>query len=172
MGGASRRLREAKLRGVARGGLRSGLEAGRKNNLAPSDLGAHRLALVAVERSTPPAGGESSRMTMSSDFRVLTRSALTEVLNASALIGPSRIPGAAIRSSRNAPMKIMAVPVRHSQSLAAVSPATQRRHVGPRPGLIEEDQALRRDPVLMLYPLASPSRDGETIAFAGDDSFF
>src|SRR5262245_29814878 len=38
--------------------------------------------------------------------------------------------------------------------------------------LIDEDQALRRDPVLKLYPLASPPCDGGTIAFAGDDSFF
>ena len=55
---------------------------------------------------------------------------------------------------------------------AARRPAPQRRHVGLGPGLVDEDQALRVDPVLILRPLRSPARDVGTIVLAGDHGFF
>ena len=55
---------------------------------------------------------------------------------------------------------------------AARRPAAQRRHVGLGPGLVDEDQALRLDPVLILDPLRAPPRDVGTIVFAGDHGFF
>ena len=55
---------------------------------------------------------------------------------------------------------------------AAGCPAPQRRHVGLGPGLVDEDQALRLDPALILCPLRPPVGDVGTIAFAGDHAFF
>ena len=55
---------------------------------------------------------------------------------------------------------------------AARRPSPQRRHVGLGPGLVDEDQALRLDPALILRPLRAPAGDVGTVAFAGDDAFF
>ena len=55
---------------------------------------------------------------------------------------------------------------------AAGCPAPQRRHVGLGPGLVDEDQALRLDPALILCPLRPPVGDVGTIAFDGDHAFF
>src|ERR1700745_1032964 len=52
--------------------------------------------------------------------------------------------------------------------LAPRRPSSERRHVGPGPGLIDEDQALRRDPALILPPLLASARDVGAIPFAGD----
>ena len=38
--------------------------------------------------------------------------------------------------------------------------------------LVDENQALRRDPVLILGPLLPPSRDVGTVSFAGRHAFF
>jgi hypothetical protein len=46
------------------------------------------------------------------------------------------------------------------------------RHIGLGPRLIDEDQALRRDPALTLNPAGAPLRHVGTIALAGDDGFF
>ena len=51
-------------------------------------------------------------------------------------------------------------------------PSPQRRHVGLCPCLVDEDQALRRDPALTLNPSGPPLRHVGTIAFAGHDGFF
>ncbi len=48
----------------------------------------------------------------------------------------------------------------------------QRRHVGLGPCFIDEDQAGRIDPALILGPLRAPSRDVGTIPLAGHDGFF
>src|SRR5260370_5112726 len=48
----------------------------------------------------------------------------------------------------------------------------QRRHVGLGPGLVDEDQTLRRDLVLIFGPLRPPSRDVGTVAFASHHGFF
>src|SRR5216684_938670 len=55
---------------------------------------------------------------------------------------------------------------------AAGRPSPQRRHVGLGPGLVDEDQALRLDPALILGPLRPPTGDVGTIALAGRDAFF
>ena len=56
--------------------------------------------------------------------------------------------------------------------LAARRPAPQRRHVGLGPGLVDEDQARRIDPILILYPLRPPARDVGTVALASHHAFF
>lgn len=58
------------------------------------------------------------------------------------------------------------------EPLAAWRPAPERRHVGFRPSLIDEDQAGRGNSVLILLPLAAPSRDVGTVLFAGEYGFF
>ncbi len=54
---------------------------------------------------------------------------------------------------------------------AARRPSLEWRHVRLGPCLIDEDQALRRDPALMLHPLGAPPCDVRAIPFAGDDGF-
>jgi hypothetical protein len=51
-------------------------------------------------------------------------------------------------------------------------PSSQRRHVGPGPGLVDEDQTLRLDAVLIFAPLRSPVCHVGSIAFAGHHGFF
>jgi hypothetical protein len=51
-------------------------------------------------------------------------------------------------------------------------PSRQRCHVSLGPGLVDEDQTLRLDPALILFPLRSLARDVGAIAFAGDEAFF
>ena len=58
------------------------------------------------------------------------------------------------------------------ESSTARPPSAQGRHVGLGPSLIDEDQALRVDPVLVLGPLCSSSRDVGTVAFASHHAFF
>jgi len=58
------------------------------------------------------------------------------------------------------------------QSCAPRRPAAQRLHVGLRPRLVNEDQALGIDPALALRPPHAPPRDIRSIALAGDDGFF
>ena len=55
---------------------------------------------------------------------------------------------------------------------AAARPSPQRCHVRLGPGLVDEDQTLRLDPALILFPLRSLACDVGAIAFAGDESFF
>src|SRR5580704_8812528 len=66
------------------------------------------------------------------------------------------------------------VPVRHmgDQSLAAVSPAAQRRHVGLDPGFVDEDKAARVDPVAIRDPSPAPSCDVRPDLFGGQNGFF
>jgi hypothetical protein len=58
------------------------------------------------------------------------------------------------------------------EPLPARRPSSERRHVGFRPGLVDEHQALRIDPALPVRPLDAPARDVGSIALAGDDGFF
>src|SRR5262249_20693682 len=55
--------------------------------------------------------------------------------------------------------------------LAAWRPSPQCRHIGPGPGLVDEDQALRFDATLIFDPLSSPSGYVWTIAFASHHAF-
>lgn len=56
--------------------------------------------------------------------------------------------------------------------LADRRPATQRRHVGLRPGFVDEDEARRIKPALIFLPLfASPSDHGSEL-FGGQYAFF
>src|SRR5215204_6140537 len=73
------------------------------------------------------------------------------------------------QESRGLPVAVWDLGV---ESLATLRPSPQRRHVGLGPGLVDEDQTLRRNPALILAPLRPPPRDVRTIAFAGDDAFF
>ena len=45
-------------------------------------------------------------------------------------------------------------------------------HIGFRPGLIDEDEALRVNTALILFPLPPPPRDVMPILFAGVEAFF
>ena len=51
-------------------------------------------------------------------------------------------------------------------------PAAQRRHIGLGPGLVDEDQTLRRDLVLIFGPLRPPSCDVGTVALPSHHGFF
>ena len=58
------------------------------------------------------------------------------------------------------------------QPVSARGPSPQGGHVGPGPGLVDEDQTLRFDAVLIFSPLGSPPGDVGTIAFASHHAFF
>jgi hypothetical protein len=58
------------------------------------------------------------------------------------------------------------------QPLAAWRPSPQCRHIGPGPGLVDEDQTFRLDAILIFDPLGSPPCDVVTIAFASHQAFF
>ena len=55
---------------------------------------------------------------------------------------------------------------------AAQCPPPERGHVGPGPGLVDEDQTLRRDAILISCPLRPPPCDVGTVAFASHHAFF
>jgi hypothetical protein len=58
------------------------------------------------------------------------------------------------------------------QPFSARRPSPERLHVGFRPGLIDEHQALGINSVLSICPLKASARDVGAVAFAGLDSFF
>src|SRR3979490_158486 len=58
------------------------------------------------------------------------------------------------------------------QPVAARRPSPQWSHIGPGPGLVDEDQPLRFDAALILCPLGAPTRHVGTIAFASHHAFF
>lgn len=58
------------------------------------------------------------------------------------------------------------------EPVPARRPSPQRRHVGPGPGLVDEDQPLSFDATLVLCPLGSPPCHVQTIAFASHHAFF
>ena len=58
------------------------------------------------------------------------------------------------------------------QSLAFGRPASQRRHVGLGPGLVDEDQASGINPALVGLPPRSFARDIGPILLAGQHGFF
>jgi len=58
------------------------------------------------------------------------------------------------------------------QLLPTRRPAPDRRHVRLRPGLIDEDEAARVKPTLILLPLCPPSRDLRPQLLDGEQRFF
>ena len=56
--------------------------------------------------------------------------------------------------------------------LANRRPAAQRRHVGLRPGLVDEDEARRIKPALILLPLLASPGDLWPELFGGQHAFF
>ena len=58
------------------------------------------------------------------------------------------------------------------EPLAARRPAPQRRHVGLRPGLVDEHQAAGVDPVLIRRPLRAAAGDIGTVLLGGDQRLF
>ena len=58
------------------------------------------------------------------------------------------------------------------KSVSARRPSPQRRHIGPGPGLVDEDQPLSFDAILILCPLDSSPRDLGSVAFASRHAFF
>ncbi len=58
------------------------------------------------------------------------------------------------------------------QPLATRGAAVGAGHVGLGPGLVDEDEARRIKPVLVLAPLHPPAGDGGTILLAGEQAFF
>ena len=64
--------------------------------------------------------------------------------------------------------------VRHlvDQRLTTGTPAAQPRHVGLGPGFVDEDEAPRIDPALILAPLRAAPGDRWPILLAGDQRLF
>ena len=58
------------------------------------------------------------------------------------------------------------------EPLAASAPASERRHVGLGPSLVDEDQAGRIDRRLMRFPARSPPGDVRPVLYAGKRGFF
>jgi hypothetical protein len=58
------------------------------------------------------------------------------------------------------------------EALTARAPATQRRHIGLGPGLVDEDEAGGIDPILVGLPLLASPRHIGTVALAGDQRLF
>jgi hypothetical protein len=58
------------------------------------------------------------------------------------------------------------------EALTARPPATQRRHIGLGPGLVDEDEAGGIDPILVGLPLLASPRHVGTISLAGDQRLF
>jgi hypothetical protein len=58
------------------------------------------------------------------------------------------------------------------QALAARRPASERGHVGSGPGLVDEDQTGRFDPVPIAQPLRPSPCDIAPIPLAGDQRLF
>ncbi len=58
------------------------------------------------------------------------------------------------------------------EPLADRRPAPQGRHVGLRPGFIDEDEASRIKPALILLPLLAPPSDGRSELFGRQHAFF
>jgi hypothetical protein len=61
---------------------------------------------------------------------------------------------------------------RGDELLASRCPATQGRHVGLGPGLVDEDQPRRVKPALIELPLPPPSRHVGAILLGGEQRFF
>jgi hypothetical protein len=59
-----------------------------------------------------------------------------------------------------------------AQALAPGSPATQRRHVGLDPGLVDEDQPTRIESALPASPTPPPARDVGAGLLKRDQRFF
>jgi len=66
----------------------------------------------------------------------------------------------------------MALGYLRQEFVPARCPATHARHVGFRPGLIDEDQPCRVKSALMRLPAQALSRHVGTILFGGEQSFF
>src|SRR5712691_6226102 len=58
------------------------------------------------------------------------------------------------------------------EALATRVPPAQRRHIGLGPGLVDEDEAGRVDPILVRCPLLASPRHVGTVALAGDQRLF
>jgi hypothetical protein len=56
--------------------------------------------------------------------------------------------------------------------MAAFAPATDRGHVGLRPCFIDEDEASRIKPTLILTPLRPSARYRGPLLLDGEQSFF
>lgn len=54
---------------------------------------------------------------------------------------------------------------------ATLRPASDRRHVGLGPGLVDEDQPARIKPALILLPLRPAPRDLRTVLLGGEQPF-
>jgi len=59
-----------------------------------------------------------------------------------------------------------------AEPLSARSPSPQRCHIGLGPGLVDEDEAGRLNPILIGQPLRPPARDVGAILLAGVHGFF
>jgi hypothetical protein len=64
--------------------------------------------------------------------------------------------------------------VRHFrvQPLTAPTPASERRHVGLRPRLVDEDEAFGIEDRLQAAPANAAARDVRPILFTGERAFF
>ncbi len=58
------------------------------------------------------------------------------------------------------------------QPIASSAAAMQARHVGLRPGLVDEDQTSGVNPALILLPLRPPARHVGAVLLGGVQAFF
>ena len=150
-------------------GLRSGEYFGRKNSLAPADRTARRTVLslmraeiVEDDDVARPQGRYQHLLDIEPEALAVDRP----------VDEPGRVD--AIVAQRREERHGLPAAVRDlgRQPLAARRPAPERRHIGLRPGFVDEDEAARIDPALMGGPPRAPSRHVGAIPLAGDQRLF
>ncbi len=117
-----------------------------------------------------------SSTTTSPGLRVGTRLCSTQAVNVAALMGAVEDAGChnlaltqAADEGQGLPMSVRNL---GDERCPAHEPAPQAGHVGPDPGLVQEDEAFRRDPMLMNFPSVPEARHLGAVLFARHQSFF
>src|ERR1700730_14197125 len=160
--GASLRKRCFSLAKTCSMGFRSGEYLGRKNNLAPADRIAQRMAFplwLPRYHQEVASCKRGHQHVLDIDFEAFAVDWTVENPGSLDVIMP--------KGGHKGHGLPVAVRNFGYEPRPSRRPSPERLHVGFRPCLIDEDQALRRDPVLMLCPLGSPARNVGAIAFAG-----
>jgi hypothetical protein len=139
---------------------------------------AHGLSLVAAERSTPDAPGER-RVIQPDDvsrFQSFEKFGPDLSLEGLAVDWPIEHPWCVdpVTAQRCQEGHCLPMAIRHigDESLAAGTPATQRRHVGFDPGLVDEDQTALINLALMGLPSGAVTSELGPQLFGGKNRFF
>src|ERR1700749_274189 len=150
-------------------GFRSGEYLGRKNSFAPAERIAWRTAsplwLPRLSMDHHVARLERGRQ------RFLDISSKAFAVDRT-IDQPRRLDAVVTKRGDEGHGLPMAVRNFRHQSFPFRRPTAQRLHVGLRPRLVDEHQALGVDAVLALRPLRAPPRHVRPSALAGDDGFF